>query len=57
MPESKHCPLIDVECMREGCVFWIRTSGDNMPERFNCCVPCIAQALHSIEYQMISRRP
>lgn len=57
MSESKHCPLIDEVCLQEGCVFWIRTSGGNKPERFNCCVPHIAQALHSIDYQMISRRP
>ena len=58
MPDVKYCPLMKDPCKKEGCVFWINTSASSQgPERFNCCLPRIAEVLSSIEYRLTSRRP
>jgi len=58
MSDVKYCPLMQDICKQERCVFWINTSANRqVSERFNCCVPRIAEVLSGIEYRMISRRP
>ena len=49
----KHCPLLNAECLQDGCVFWIRSTE---MVRKNCAVVIIAQQLNSMAVKTTETR-